>query len=208
MPAFLAKSIEDKLAGLHTWLISNGILADNSGGSDESQAVKDARKRLDTAESDLKSVKSQLKDHKKDLETDFGKDSVFRALKGSCVSKDSGEYTYELCWMEEAKQKPKRGGGGTNMGTFVEVSSVNVDESTSSGQIIPQERVTLQYDKGQTCWNGPRRSTTVILQCGETDEILKIAEDEKCVYSMHVATPAVCEPSRNGSRDSDRKEEL
>jgi protein kinase C substrate 80K-H len=48
-------------------------------------------------------------------------------------------------------------------------------------------------DNPQHCWNGPNRSTTVILACSEENEIWKIMEEEKCVYRMEVGTPAVCE---------------
>lgn len=191
------------------WLVSNGILAKEEEDENESKAVKDARKRLSTAESSLKNTRSQLNDRKADLGVDYGKDSVFRSMKGSCIERPSGEYTYELCWMERAKQKPKKGSGSTSMGSFVKISSVTVDELGPSGEIVQREKVALEYANGQKCWNGPSRSTTVILECGETDEILKITEDEKCVYSMFVATPAVCEPTkREKSDDTPLKDEL
>jgi protein kinase C substrate 80K-H len=47
------------------------------------------------------------------------------------------------------------------------------------------------------------------LECGEENEILKVTEDEKCVYSMVVTTPAVCP---GGEEEGDvaprRKDEL
>lgn len=191
------------------WLVSNGVLAKDDGGSNDSKAVKDAQKRLATEESSLKNIQSQLKDRKADLEVDYGKDSVFQPMKGSCIEKTAGEYTYELCWMGKTKQKPRKGGGSTGMGNYVKISSVTVDELSPTGQIVQREKVALEYANGQKCWNGPSRSTTVILECGEADEILKISEDEKCVYSMYVATPAVCEPTKGRKSDDIRtKDEL
>ncbi|KAL1956481.1 hypothetical protein VTO42DRAFT_7279 [Malbranchea cinnamomea] len=208
LPPYVTNSIEDMFRNFKSWLASNGVISNADPGSDESKAVQDARQRLSAAESSLKQTQSKLKKQKSDLEGDFGKDSVFRSMKGSCISKESGEYTYELCWMEKAKQKPKKGAGSTNMGSFVRISSITVDEATSSGQIVQRERLALDYSNGQKCWNGPTRSTTVILECGEKDEILKVTEDEKCVYSMYVATPAVCEPANVDQRDTSRKDEL
>lgn len=66
------------------------------------------------------------------------------------------------------------------------------------------ERVALRYENGQHCWNGPNRSTLVVLACAEKDEVWKITEEEKCVYRMEVGTPAVCgvgEKNEDKSRD-------
>lgn len=86
---------------------------------------------------------------------------------------------------------------------------MHVDEANEAGEIVAVERMTLEYARGQTCWQGPARSTKVILQCGEDDAILKVTEDERCVYSMVVTTPAVC----TGGEDENghaprRKDEL
>ncbi|KAK2848535.1 hypothetical protein FQN49_005629 [Arthroderma sp. PD_2] len=210
LPAGVVNSIEDGLASLRSTLVSNGLLAGDSPDidSNEPREVKDARDRVTTAQSSLNSKKSEIKRHKGDLEYDFGTDSVFRALKGECVSKDSGEYTYELCWMEKTKQKSKKGRGDTTMGNFDKISSIVVDEATPSGQIIQKTKVTLLYTNGQSCWNGPSRSTTVILECGENNELTKISEDEKCIYSMFVTTPAACGSPGKDEPENKGKDEL
>ncbi|EGC48508.1 vacuolar system associated protein-60 [Histoplasma capsulatum var. duboisii H88] len=212
LPDSLINYFEDKVLQLRSFLISNGILADNSGdlGTTESRAVTEARNALSTEESSLNRIRSELEDQKLDLHKDYGSDSVFRSLKGSCISKDSGEYTYELCWMEKTKQIPKKGGSTTTMGTFSAFTTITVDEQDSNGKVVPQKKIALEYTNGQTCWNGPARSTKIVLECGEQDEILKVTEDEKCVYSMFVTTPAACEEvskNSNAARD-DRKDEL
>ncbi|PGH13652.1 hypothetical protein AJ79_03500 [Helicocarpus griseus UAMH5409] len=210
-PDSLISYIEDKVLQARTFLMSNGILADNDveSASGESKAVTEARNAVSAEESSLNKIRSQLKDHKSDLDKDYGRDSVFRSMKGSCISRDSGEYTYELCWLEKTKQKSKKGGSHTSMGTFSGFTTVTVDEQNSSGGIVPREKIALEYTNGQSCWNGPSRSTKVVLECGENDEILKVTEDEKCVYSMYVTTPAACEVASNGNNDRDgRKDEL
>jgi protein kinase C substrate 80K-H len=190
-------------------LVSNGVLSDTKSGfaDGESQAVIDQRNAISAAESSLAGCRSKLNDYKVDLEKDYGPDSVFRATKGSCISKDFGEYNYELCWMGSAKQKSKKGGSEALMGSFVRIATSTVDEKTPSGEIRPQEKMVLEYANGQTCWNGPARSTRVILECGENSELLKVTEDEKCVYSMQVTTPAACE-GLNGRESDGPKDEL
>lgn len=189
-------------------MIDNGILADTSSGSaGESKAVQDAKNRYDSAKKDLDNLRNDQKTHTEDLQKDFGPDDVFRALKGQCISTDSGEYTYELCFLEKTTQKPKKGGGHTNMGNFVRMERVVVDEDVSpSGKGLGSgERIAMKHENGQHCWNGPNRSTTVILACSENNEVWKIMEEEKCVYRMEVGTPAVCEvlgaPAKSGGKD-------
>ncbi|KAI9839804.1 MAG: hypothetical protein M1837_002003 [Sclerophora amabilis] len=194
LPASVRDWIDGKLRDLRVMLIENGILADTRSGS-ESQRVTDARGAVDAAKSGLEESRKQMNKHREDLSGDYGADGVFRALKGHCLSTESGEYTYELCWMERTTQKPKRGGGGdTGMGQYVRMERVVVDdEPAPDGRGLGSgERVALRYENGQHCWNGPSRSTTAILACADKDELWRIVEEEKCVYRMEVGTPAVC----------------
>src|SRR5437667_4366690 len=165
----------------------------------------DARSNLDSARNDLSQKQSELDGHREDINKDYGVDDVFRALKGQCVSKESGEYIYELCWFEHTTQKPMKGGGNTGMGNFVRIDRVTVDdELPPDGKGLGSgERIALRYENGQHCWNGPSRSTLVVLGCAENDEIWKIVEEEKCVYRMEVGTPAVCEANGNGRKIKD-----
>ncbi|OAL00790.1 hypothetical protein IQ06DRAFT_336259 [Phaeosphaeriaceae sp. SRC1lsM3a] len=195
LPTPVRDWVDAKLRDLRVTLIENGILADpNTGDSPESKAVTDARSQLESAKRELENDKSELTKHEEDLNKDYGPDSIFRALKDTCVEKDSGEYTYEHCFLSRTTQKPKKGGGHTGMGNFVHITSVTVDEALpADGKGLGSgERIALKYENGQHCWNGPNRSTLVVLGCAEKDEIWKIVEEEKCVYRMEVGTPAVC----------------
>lgn len=176
-------------------LVENGILADNAKSGSESKAVTDARSAFQTANDEVSTKSASLGDLRNDLTKDYGTDDIFRALKDKCISKDSGEYEYELCWMGSTKQKSKKGGGHTGMGNFVRFDKMVVDEEVSAdGKGLGKgERLVLRYENGQNCWNGPNRQTTVVLACAETDEIWKIVEEEKCLYKMDVGTPVVCE---------------
>ena len=196
LPPSIRGWLDQKLRDLRVMMVENGILADSSTSSgNESKAVSDARNRLDSAKKDLDNHKKFLNNHHDDLNKDFGPDSIFRALKGQCVSTDSGEYTYELCFLEKTTQKPKKGGGHTNMGSFTRIERMVVDdELPANGKGLGSgERIAMKHENGQHCWNGPNRQTTVILGCAEDNEIWKIMEEEKCIYRMEVGTPAVCE---------------
>lgn len=210
--------LDEKLVSLRQVLVENGILADNSNpGSTvvESKAVQSAKKAVSDAEGDVRNTENDLKRHQDDLDKDYGPyQGIFRALKDTCVSRDSGEYEYEVCFMGQTKQKPKKGGGHTGMGNFVGFDTEYVDERAGpDGKGLGTgKRLVLKYENGQHCWNGPARSTRVILACSEKEEVWKISESEKCVYRMEVGTAAVCEPENGSSQAKegreDKKDEL
>ena len=171
--------------------------------------MKDAREALQSAQKTAGETQTQLRNHRADLEIDYGPASIFRTLKGECISRDAGEYTYEHCFLDQTKQNSKKGGASLRMGKFERIGQVSVEETNEAGEIVSVERTSLEYARGQTCWNGPARSTKVILECGEENAILKVAEDEKCVYSMVVSTPAVCAGGEEeGEVAPRRKDEL
>lgn len=181
------------MLSIKSFLEKNNILSkEDDQPSSEPKAVTEARDALKSAEGTRDNLQSQLRKHRSDLETDYGMASIFRALKGVCITKDSGEYTYEHCFLDRTKQNSKKGGLPVQMGKFIRIGSVSVDDVSETGEIVPVQKASLEYANGQTCWNGPARSTTVILECGEENEIQKVMEDEKCVYSMIVTTPAAC----------------
>lgn len=195
LPPSVRTWIDSKLRELRVFLEESGVLARRKAAeTTESKAVTEARTRLTSAQNDLKSSQDELNRHEEDLTKEYGPDDIFRALKGQCVSVDSGEYTYELCWMDKTTQKPKKGGSNTGMGNFVRFDTITVDEELPpDGKGLGEgERVAMRYENGQHCWNGPARSTLVVMACAEKDEIWKVVEEEKCVYRMEVGTPAVC----------------
>ncbi|QIW95407.1 hypothetical protein AMS68_000925 [Peltaster fructicola] len=208
LPPSLRAWLDQKLRDLRVALIDNGIIAASSSSSTESKSVTDARSRLEGIRRDLEDNQNKVKSHKEDLEKDFGADDIFRALKGKCVEKDSGEYTYEVCFLDKTTQKSKKGGSQTNMGNYVRMETITVDdELPANGKGLGSgQRIALKYENGQHCWNGPNRSTLVVLACSEENEVWKIVEEEKCVYRMEVGTPAVCEASSQPQAQS--KDEL
>ena len=209
-PPSLRNWIDDRITSFKQLLVESGVLPEKSSSdasSTESKAVTDAKKFLSDQERELSNTKNEITRTEEDLTKDYGPDGIFRALKNTCISKDSGEYTYEICFMERTKQKPKKGGGDTNMGNFVGFDTEIVDEEVSGdGKGLGKgKRIVMKYENGQHCWNGPNRSTRVVLACSEKDELWKVSESEKCVYRMEVGTAAVCEGNGNGNGDGNGK---
>lgn len=196
LPPTIRTWLDQKLRDLRVTLIDAGILAASSSGGGDSKVLTDARNRAHSASEELDKSRSSLKQEQEDLDKDFGPDDIFRALKGTCIDVDSGEYNYETCFMDSTTQKSKKGGGHTNMGRFTRLDRVVVDDTLPpDGKGLGSgERIALHYENGQHCWNGPLRSTTVVLGCAEESAIWKVVEEEKCVYRMEVGSPAACEP--------------
>lgn len=209
LPPSLRGWLDQKLRDLRVTLIEAGILPSTSD-STESKPVSEARTRLDTAKRELEDHRNDLKSRKEDLSKDFGPDDVFRALKGTCISTDSGEYAYELCFLERTTQKPKKGGGHTNLGNFVRFETFTVDDTLpANGKGLGSgERIAMKHENGQHCWHGPNRSSMVVLACAEENEIWKIVEEEKCSYRLEVGTPAVCENGKGKGKEERVKDEL
>jgi Chromosome segregation ATPases len=197
LPGSVGEYLRGTLDSLRLWAVDKGIIADDTstGSGPESRAVTAARDALNAARNEFATKTSTLEEQQRDLEKDYGPDDIFRALKGKCISVDSGEYEYELCWMDRATQKSKKGHGNTNMGNFVRIDKdIADDEERIDGKGLGKgERMVLRYENGQHCWNGPARRTDVWLACAETDELWRVTEPEKCVYRMEVGTPAACE---------------
>ncbi|KAL9012424.1 MAG: hypothetical protein Q9173_002810 [Seirophora scorigena] len=203
--------VDQKLRDFRVLLIENGILAASADPGSDSKHLTDARDALKAAQEGENNLRNELTGHQDDLNKDYGVNDVFRALKGRCISKDSGEYNYELCWLDRTTQKSKKGGSHTGMGNFARIDSVTVDDDLPpDGKGLGSGvRVALRYENGQHCWNGPNRSTLVVLACAEQDEVWKITEEEKCVYRMEVGTPAVCDISGNSKgKAGEAKDEL
>ena len=207
LPPSLRTWIDGKLRDLRATLVANGVLAEPSttSAAGDSKAVTDARSRVDSSKKDLENLRKDLTTHTEDLEKPFGPDDIFRALKGSCVSTDAGEYTYELCFLDKTTQKGKKGGGHTNMGNYVGLEKITVDDDLpADGKGLGSgERWAMKHENGQHCWNGPNRSTMVVLGCAEKEEVWRIVEEEKCVYRMEVGTPAVCESASAARKGRD-----
>ncbi|KIM83986.1 hypothetical protein PILCRDRAFT_819014 [Piloderma croceum F 1598] len=154
-----------------------------------------ARKAYDDAEHSLKLTREEKQKAEEDYADlfdveGFGKNGEWKKLEGTCLEKDTGEYTYEVCLFDEARQKPNKGGTTYSLGKFVSWNNKSPDVKLGSPEYYSKQH----YEHGARCWNGPERSVILVLSCGTENAIHSIAELEKCEYQFTGTTPALCLP--------------
>ncbi|SPC68084.1 related to alpha glucosidase II beta subunit [Ustilago sp. UG-2017b] len=171
-----------------------------SSTESEPESITSARLAHSNAAAHLSRITNELGSRREKLSqfsTRYGRSAEFKALENKCISKDTGEYTYEYCFFGRATQIPNNGGAHISLGTFANFNPKN--DSTWQ-----QDHYWLQqiYARGHKCWNGPERSALVHLQCGVENSIEHVFEAEKCIYSFTVATPAVCFPVEHSQKQA------
>lgn len=98
------------------WLANTGIISRKVIDESTRPDVTKARSAHQAAEQEVKNLETKLNKEKESLGKDWGGDWAWKKLDGECIDKDLGEYTYELCWFKNAKQKSNKGHGSTNLG--------------------------------------------------------------------------------------------
>mmetsp|Transcript_39000 Transcript_39000/g.69880 ORF Transcript_39000/g.69880 Transcript_39000/m.69880 type:complete len:548 (-) Transcript_39000:39-1682(-) len=146
----------------------------DEGEHEESENDK-IKHEFSEADSKLRELQKERTKLTARLGMDFGQDGVWAQLVDSCVSAKVDKYTYEICINGEAKQKEGH-------------SSVSL--GTSSG-LDPGSKQ-LKFAGGQACWQGPKRSMTVRLECGMAEELMQVEEPSRCEYAAVLLTPAAC----------------
>jgi len=172
--------------------------AASTAAGESAQSEEDQRHRTlvngKIARECLPLLEERERTHKRDIDTQnrrieelehsvafpYGDPPVLRALKGKCVRQALGQYEFEHCPFETVLQY-EHGRRIADLGKFEKLSM----DSDS-------EEVTLHYEKGASCWKGPRRSVAVRLSCGADTAIVDVDEPSRCVYRMTFSTPLAC----------------
>merc|ERR1711871_675004 len=135
------------------------------------------RNKFRDAENAVRDVERQISDLEKKLKADYGPGQVFYKLSTECADfKPGGEFSYELCPFDSARQLDKSG-GSTSIGKW---------------EGFGDDGTTMKFGNGQHCWNAGARTLTVTLTCAAENRILGVEEPEVCKYAMRFETPAAC----------------
>ncbi|KDO19512.1 hypothetical protein SPRG_15327 [Saprolegnia parasitica CBS 223.65] len=148
-----------------THLVQDGLMRKEVIEAKEARdALTEAQRKLTNAAYDLSSAQTML-------DKSYGADDVFLAVKDTCISTTSGQYTYKMCFFAGATQD------STSLGTMETIDAASHE---------------LKFTGGASCWNGPSRSFTVAMECDETEELYNIEEPSTCVYTAKLKTPLAC----------------
>ncbi|VDN01722.1 unnamed protein product [Thelazia callipaeda] len=154
----------------------------------------DARKEYEDVDKRYMDLDSSIKDSEQYTKDDFGDDLAWATLKGRCFELEENEYLYKLCLFDKATQKSKNSHIETDLGQW----------SGWTGTELNKFEFQV-YQKGTPCWNGPDRSTKVVVECGEETELVEASEPSKCEYLFTLRSPAACPDPAN---ITDEHEEL
>lgn len=128
----------------------------------------EARRLFENSERELRNIEKDIEDIKKKLELDLGTNSEFASMIDQCFEFEDREYVYKLCPFDRTIQKSKNNNGETSIGNW---------KSWGDGE---NKYLQMKFDNGLGCWNGPQRSTNVILSCGIENKLISVTEPNRC----------------------------
>jgi protein kinase C substrate 80K-H len=110
--------VYEKVAYIRSILADQGFLPKPTSGDDPtiSRALQKARDAHSKAVAETNRLRSDVDQVSKKLSADYGPEDIFLAIKGECISLNTGEYTYEVCIMEKVTQKSNKNNADTNLG--------------------------------------------------------------------------------------------
>ena len=111
---------------------------------------------------------------------------------GECYEAKVDKYAYSVCPFADAKQD------STRLGTMTPLVANPNDPSE-----VPS---TFSFVAGESCWNGPKRSITVRLACGDATRLGEVTEPSRCEYAATLETPAACDERETETLEAELRE--
>uniref|UniRef100_A0A8R1I128 Glucosidase 2 subunit beta n=2 Tax=Caenorhabditis japonica TaxID=281687 RepID=A0A8R1I128_CAEJA len=146
-----------------------------------SEDAREARRQFDELNQKLADIDAKIREAEEFSKEDFGEDLAWASLKDKCFDRNVQQYTYEFCPFGQNTQKDTGAYSGTSLGSFKKWSGPEGEKYTRQ-----------HYGDGQQCWNGPKRSTDITIQCGVENELVEVTEPAKCEYEFTFRTPLAC----------------
>lgn len=174
---------------------ANETEAGDTGTVEDNPDVKAAAEAAETAVADLKKseeayqrLQMEIRELEERLAIDYGSEREFLFLLGRCFQITAYEYSYTLCPFNQVTQKSQAG------------NEVLLGKWDAWAGPPESPYGMMKYDRGEPCWQGPTRSTQVVMTCGTESVLRWVKEPSKCHYSMELQTPAACHPQQPNRR--------
>lgn len=123
-----------------------------------SQCEKHAETMVEKLDAERYKLQRSLEEVENSQVENLTSSDAFRGLALKPIKNSIAQYEYELQIFQRVKQFER----GSSIGSLGEWSHFDGDKQL--------------YTNGATCWQGPRRSTTVEFVCGDETEILDVQE--------------------------------
>ena len=187
---FTIDGVYKRLSQYYSSCVSPYIPTFNNANDTETEELFDGEfkapsaitRQLDEAKSKLDSLTGDMESLDKQVTANYGPENILMKFEGQCFEYNAAEYVYEVCPYGDAKQK-QNGNTIANLGRWQSLADGETNISV------------WKFTGGAQCWNGPQRSMTVKLQCGNENKILSASEPNKCEYEMEMITPVMCTSS-------------
>ena len=128
-----------------------------------------SKRQLEEAESNVRNFDNEINVSKTKLGLDVGPNAEFANMIDKCFEYEDREYIYKLCPFEKTVQKSKSNHQETSIGHW---KSWNDDPA--------KKYTSMKFDNGLACWNGPQRSTNVLINCGIENKLVAVSEPNRC----------------------------
>nr|CCA17448.1 glucosidase putative [Albugo laibachii Nc14]CCA25698.1 glucosidase putative [Albugo laibachii Nc14] len=164
----------DSIAGSHSPLedLMNQMRSSRTFTRMETKLAQD---EYQTALKDLNLLEEKIHKLEKSLNANYGPQNVLYSLRDYCIEAAPGHYNYKVCLFGKAYQD------SISLG---EMASIDTEE---------YNLVQLTFTDGDHCWNGPRRSILINMECSPTTELLQVEEPSVCVYKAKLKSPITCD---------------
>lgn len=148
---------------------------------DAQEKAREARRLFDEVNEKTGDLDSKIREAEDFANSDYGEDYSWAALKDKCFDRNVQQYTYQFCPFGQNTQKDTGAYSGTSLGSFKNWSGPEGNKYSK-----------MHFGDGQQCWNGPKRSTDISIECGEENELVEVTEPAKCEYLFTFRTPLAC----------------
>eukprot|EP00762_Andalucia_godoyi_P004734 ANDGO_03649.mRNA.1 Glucosidase 2 subunit beta len=144
-------------------------------------ALEYAKAKVAEMEKNLSTLRSEMSEITDFLAHDFGPRREYVAYYKQPLTFETHEYSYQIRPFEAVDQRDKSGRLISTLGKFDKPSWV-----AKSGDNV------MKFTNGDRCWQGPQRSMVVRIECGATEEVVKVEEPSRCEYAAVLRLPIAC----------------